>query len=520
MYDHRHISYVLPSGVDMGLLQAVAPTIEWNKLKRKVSYEPKFKAKSTIDNVLISLNDESLDSSCYEEGLKLIEHFESNDCLTLSHSITSAAAIVERVFEHLNAIKERAIQEVLFDRLPDFDKQSQVNSKTSKLTSTSKRALSSAKAAAAKAVCSVDKSLSDMSIPTDAMAVFEDGAQVTSNGLEGVAKATSNGLAGVAEATSNGLEGVAKLVHGDEFEHGFEESLNCNAMSQYASDTTLRPIVYALSNGKFINIKASDGSYFHSFENKGYIKHLYDSQAAFSQDEVHDISSKVKSLSSEYSCALQSKKQHGGAALAKQSYQDEVMKIFTEAGYRYMSIKLIAQLYETLCALDSAHRSLHNYVPFEPVNNYEVSAMPLDVEVSPKIRLFVRLLGLYRLCFDYSKDNEWCSIMQDSFTLFRDYAAAQLFNRDAIKEVPHDLAAMQIEHDINRSKENKRFFSSPELLDNDACLLYDYRLHHITNERAIKFENFLAIAAYINARQRFVKHLQTNSCTQKAATPY
>ena len=509
MYDHRHISYVLPSGVDMGLLQAVAPTIEWNKLKRKVSYEPKFKAKSTIDNVLVSLNDESLDSSCYEEGLKLIEHFESNACLTLSHSITSAAAIVERVFEHLNAIKERAIQEVLFERLPDFDKLSQVKSKTSKLASTSNRALSSDKAAAAKAVSSVDKPLSDMNIPSDAMAVFEDGAQLTSNELEGVA-----------EVTSNGLEGVAKLVHGDEFEHGFEEALNCNAMSQYASDTTLRPIVYALSNGKFINIKASDGSYFHSFENKGYIKHLYDSQAAFSQDEVHDISSKVKSLSSEYSCALQSKKQHGGAALAKQSYQDEVMKIFTEAGYRYMSIKLIAQLYETLCALDSAHRSLHNYVPFEPVNNYEVSAMPLDVEVSPKIRLFVRLLGLYRLCFDYSKDNEWCSIMQDSFTLFRDYAAAQLFNRDAIKDVPHDLAAMQIEHDINRSKENKRFFSSPELLDNDACLLYDCRLHHITNERAIKFENFLAIAAYINARQRFVKHLQANSCTQKAATPY
>lgn len=509
MYDHRHISYVLPSGVDMGLLQAVAPTIEWNKLKRKVSYEPKFKAKSTIDNVLISLNDESLDSSCYEEGLKLIEHFESNDCLTLSHSITSAAAIVERVFEHLNAIKERAIQEVLFDRLPDFDKQSQVKSKTSKLASTSNRALSSAKAAAAKAVSSMDKPLSDMNIPSVAMAVFEDGAQLTSNGLEGVA-----------EVTSNGLECVAKLVHGDEFEHGFEEALNCNAMSQYASDTTLRPIVYAMSNGKFINIKASDGSYFHSFENKGYIKHLYDSQAAFSQDEVHDISLKVKSLSSEYSSALQSKKQHGGAALAKHSYQDEVMKIFTEAGYRYMSIKLIAQLYETLCALDSAHRSLHNYVPFEPVNNYEVSAMPLDVEVSPKIRLFVRLLGLYRLCFDYSKDNEWCSIMQDSFTLFRDYAAAQLFNRDAIKDVPHDLAAMQIEHDINRSKENKRFFSSPELLDNDACLLYDCRLHHITNERAIKFENFLAIAAYINARQRFVKHLQANSCTQKAATPY
>lgn len=508
MYDHRQISYVLPSGVDMGLLQAVAPTIEWNKLKRKVSYEPKFKDKSTIDNVLVSLNDESLDSSCYEEGLKLIEHFESNDCLTLSQSITSAAAIVERVFEHLNSIKERAIQEVLFDRLPDFDKQCQVKSKTSKLTSTSNRALSSAKDAAAKYVCSVNKSLSDMNIPSDAMAVFEDGAQVTSNGLEGVEKVVHG----------NGLEGVAKIVHGDEFEHGFEESLNCNAMSQYASDTTLRPIVYALSNGKFINIKASDGSYFHSFENKGYIKHLYDSQAAFSKDEVHDISVKVKSLSSEYSCALQSKKQHGGAALAKQSYQDEVMKIFTEAGYRYMSIKHIAQLYETLCALDSAHRSLHNYVPFEPVNNYEVSAMPLDVEVSPKIRLFVRLLGLYRLCFDYSKDNEWCSIMQDSFTIFRDYAAAQLFNRDAIKDVPHDLAAMQIEHDINRSKENKRFFSSPELLDNDACLLYDCRLHHITNERAIKFENFLAIAAYINARQRFVKHLQANSCTQTAAT--
>lgn len=509
MYDHRHISYVLPSGVDMGLLQAVAPTIEWNKLKRKVSYEPKFKAKSTIDNVLISLNDESLDSSCYEEGLKLIEHFESNDRLTLSNSITSAAAIVERVFERLNAIKERAIQEVLFDRLPDFYKHSQVKSKTSKLTSTSPHALSTAKGGAAKAVGSVDKSLSDMNIPSDAMAVFEDGAQLTSNGLEGVAK-----------VNSNGLEGVAKVVHGDELEHGFEKALNCNAMSQYASDTTLRPIVYALSNGKFINIKASDGSYFHAFENKGYIKHLYDSQAAFSQDEVHDISLKAKSLSSEYSCALQNKKQHGGAALAKQSYQDKVMKIFTEAGYRYMSIKLIAQLYETLCALDSAHRSLHKYVPFEQVNNYEVSAMPLDVEVSPKIRLFVRLLGLYRLCFDYSKDNEWCSIMQDSFTLFRDYAAAQLFNRDAIKDVPHDLAAMQIEHDINRSKENKRFFSSPELLDNDACLLYDCRLHHITNERAIKFENFLAITAYINARQRFVKPLQAISCTQKAATPY
>lgn len=281
-----------------------------------------------------------------------------------------------------------------------------------------------------------------------------------------------------------------------------EEAYPSNAISLYAKDSVLHPLLRALSEQQYCDEALDDGQYFHESGKTAYINHHFDTHAFFKKSEVSAISERAQNITNEFKHAT-SGAASSGCANARERYNKAMMQIFSDAGYRFMPKELIADLFKTLMAFDAAQRRLHRYVPFELITNANVASMPLDHVIALKVRQFMRILGLYRLIFDYNHDNEWASILQDSFDLFKDYAASQILTNVNCRELLETLRQNQSEHDLKRSKTIRRFFISPELLDNDATMLYDHRMHHFIPSRVSKVQNFLAIVAYINERARF-----------------
>lgn len=585
----RNADFIMPSGVNMKLLKAVAPKLDWHKLKTNLNRN--MSSKEVIDSMYVDECDEHTD-----ESIKMIELWERGLDTPLSKTIKGAAAMVQRVFERLNYIKNAAIRNIIFNNinipkdlslfkdfncnvigydnsdepyidsdqaitnfhangncnsklcvlsLSDDDELNPTDSDTAATTSAADAAADAAATTATADAAAADDSCANADCTgADSKAnEKETGSGAADNGKKCGSKVNNftmymdlaKGAITTAETDSKesdsnksslvslvaparnvmqrtqlnklkqAISGLRALAIANSLD---EEASPSDAISLYAKDSVLHPLMQALSEQNYCDEALDNGKYFHESGKTAYLHHHFDNYAFFKKNEVSAITERAKSITNEYQSATRSKDGNvdcdaSGCIGARERYNKAMMQIFSDAGYRFMPQELIADLFNTLMAFDAAQRRLHRYVPFEQITNASVATLPLDHVVVLKIRQLMRILGLYRLIFDYSQDNEWSSILQDSFDIFKDYAARQLLTDVNCRELLETLRINQSEHDLKRAKNVRRFFISPELLDNDATMLYDHRIHHFIPSRVNKVQNFLAIVAYINERARF-----------------